>query len=178
MATPQTVYSYDVYLSFRGEDTRKNFTDHLYTAMKQARIRTFRDDDAMDRGKLLKPELKKAINKSAISLIVFSESYASSKWCLDEVLMIIEEQKTSSSKHDVVPVFYKVDPSDVRNQRGSFKKAFDGYEDIIKAETDFHKKREWLGKVGAWRDSLRKAATFTGMVSTDGYACFPSTQVS
>ncbi|CAI9298948.1 unnamed protein product [Lactuca saligna] len=160
MATVQPYALYDVFLSFRGE-TRKNFTDHLYTALKQSGIRTFRDDDAMDRGKLLKPELKKAIHKSAVSLIVFSKSYASSKWCLDEVLMIIEEHESLSSKHEVIPVFYNVEPSDVRNQRGSFKEAFDGYDDIIKAETDHQKKREWLEKVGAWRDSLRKAATFT-----------------
>ncbi|KAK9070931.1 hypothetical protein SSX86_009499 [Deinandra increscens subsp. villosa] len=118
-------FSYDVFLSFRGEDTRHTFTDHLYAALKQAAIRTFRDDDAMDRGKLLDPELKKAIHESAISIIVFSRNYASSKWCLDEVLTIIEEQERLSSKHEVVPVFYHVEPSDVRNQTGSFEKAFE-----------------------------------------------------
>ncbi|KAL4588425.1 hypothetical protein LXL04_001314 [Taraxacum kok-saghyz] len=169
MASAQPCFSYDVFLSFRGEDTRKSFTDHLYTALKQAGIRTFRDDDAMERGKLLKTELKKAIHESAISLIVFSKSYASSKWCLDEVLMIIKEHETLSSKHEVVPVFYEVHPSDVRYQTGSFKGAFDGYDDIIKAETNLQKKREWLEKVGAWRDSLGKAATFTGMVFTAGH---------
>ncbi|KAL4588044.1 hypothetical protein LXL04_000922 [Taraxacum kok-saghyz] len=168
MATAQSCYTHDVFLSFRGEDTRKSFTDHLYTALKQAGIRTFRDDDAMDRGKLLKPELNKAIHESAISLIVFSESYASSKWCLDEVMMIIEEHETSS-KHEVIPVFYKVEPSDVRNQTGSFKDAFDGYDAEIKEETDLQNQRELLEKVGAWRDSLRKAATLTGMVLADRY---------
>ncbi|KAI9215660.1 hypothetical protein POPTR_T002968v4 [Populus trichocarpa] len=33
--------AYDVFLSFRGEDTRKTFTDHLYTALVQAGIHTF-----------------------------------------------------------------------------------------------------------------------------------------
>ncbi|MFS7978793.1 putative TIR domain-containing protein [Helianthus anomalus] len=61
MTTSQPCFSYDVFLSFRGEDTRKTFTDHLYAALKQAGIRTFRDDDAMDRGRRLEPELKKAI---------------------------------------------------------------------------------------------------------------------
>jgi hypothetical protein len=40
-----------VFLSFRGEDTRKNFTDHLYTALVQAGIHTFRDDDEIGRRK-------------------------------------------------------------------------------------------------------------------------------
>jgi hypothetical protein len=33
--------AYDVFVSFRGEDNRKNFTDHLYTALVQAGIYTF-----------------------------------------------------------------------------------------------------------------------------------------
>ncbi|KAI3682280.1 hypothetical protein L2E82_49986 [Cichorium intybus] len=169
MATAQPCFSYKVFLSFRGEDTRKNFTDHLYTALIQAGIRTFRDDDAMERGRLLEPELNKAIHESAISLIVFSDGYASSKWCLNEVMMIVKEHETSSSKHEVVPVFYKVEPSDVRNQKGSFKDAFDAYDAEIRAETNLEMKKELSAKVGTWRDSLRKAATLTGMVLADGY---------
>ncbi|KAJ0513866.1 putative TIR domain, P-loop containing nucleoside triphosphate hydrolase [Helianthus annuus] len=164
MTTGHPCFSYDVFLSFRGEDTRKTFTDHLYAALKQAGIRTFRDDDAMDRGRRLEPELKKAIRESAISIIVFSRNYASSKWCLDEVLTIIEEQERLSSKHEVVPVFYNVEPSDVRNQTGSFEEAFGGYESMIEAETDYQKKIELQEKVKAWRISLKKAGSLTGMV--------------
>ncbi|KAK9266081.1 hypothetical protein L1049_021427 [Liquidambar formosana] len=40
-------WSYDVFLSFRGEDTRKNFTDHLYSALKSAGINTFSDNDEL-----------------------------------------------------------------------------------------------------------------------------------
>lgn len=169
MATSHlSCFSYDVFLSFRGEDTRKTFTDHLYNALKQAGINTFRDDDALERGRLLKPELEKAIHESAISLVVFSKSYASSKWCLDEVLMIMEQHERSHPKREVVPVFYNVDPTDVRNQTGCFEEAFNGYDDIIKEETDLLKKNEWLEMVTAWRYSLNKAGSLTGMVSKDG----------
>ncbi|KAJ0743745.1 putative TIR domain, P-loop containing nucleoside triphosphate hydrolase [Helianthus annuus] len=169
MTTGHPCFSYDVFLSFRGEDTRKTFTDHLYAALKQAGIRTFRDDDAMDRGRRLEPELKKAIRESAISIIVFSRNYASSKWCLDEVLTIIEEQERLSSKHEVVPVFYNVEPSDVRNQTGSFEEAFGGYESMIEPETDYQKKIELQEKVKAWRISLKKAGSLTGMVLANGH---------
>ncbi|GKE49032.1 TMV resistance protein N-like protein, partial [Tanacetum coccineum] len=37
-------YVYDVFLSFRGEDTRKTFVDHLYYALEQRHIRTYKDD--------------------------------------------------------------------------------------------------------------------------------------
>ncbi|KAM7518911.1 hypothetical protein LguiB_017873 [Lonicera macranthoides] len=103
-------YNYQVFLSFRGEDTRKAFTDHLYTALLQAGLRTFRDDDDIEGGKRLELELRKAIHGSRISIIVFSKNYASSKWCLDEAMMILEWSRTSG--HEVLPVFYHVDPSD------------------------------------------------------------------
>jgi len=52
-----------VFLSFRGEDTRKNFTDHLYTALVQAGIHTLRDDDEIGRGENIKSELQQAIQQ-------------------------------------------------------------------------------------------------------------------
>ena len=44
-------WKYDVFLSFCGGDTHKNFTDHLYTALKQKGIFTFKDDEKLERGK-------------------------------------------------------------------------------------------------------------------------------
>ncbi|KAL3575991.1 hypothetical protein D5086_021274 [Populus alba] len=67
---------YQVFLSFRGEDTRKNFTDHLYWALVQAGFHTFRDDDEIRRGENIELELQKAIQESKISIIVFSKDYA------------------------------------------------------------------------------------------------------
>nr|XP_043625427.1 disease resistance protein RUN1-like [Erigeron canadensis] len=168
-------FIYDVFLSFRGEDTRKTFTDHLYTALKQAGLRIFRDDDAIERGRLLKPELEKAIQQSEVSLIVFSKSYATSKWCLDEVLMIMEEydKSTTSSTNkcrEVVPVFYNIEPTDVRNQTGYFEEAFKGYDDEVTGETDVQKKMELWEKVNTWRASLRKVESLNGMVlGEDGF---------
>ncbi|XP_021822542.1 TMV resistance protein N-like [Prunus avium] len=86
-ADPQTSSSnasrychYHVFLSFRGQDTRKTFTDHLYTALVNAGFRTFRDDDEVDKGEGMEPELQKAIKHSRTSVIVFSKDYASSRW--------------------------------------------------------------------------------------------------
>ncbi|KAI9385092.1 hypothetical protein POPTR_011G015050v4 [Populus trichocarpa] len=83
-------YKYQVFLSFRGEDTHKNLTDHLYKALVDAGIHTFRDDDEIQRGENIYFELQKAIQQSKISIIVFSKDYASSRWCLDELVMIME----------------------------------------------------------------------------------------
>ncbi|KAL7257928.1 hypothetical protein ACSBR1_004114 [Camellia fascicularis] len=114
--------SYHVFLSFRGEDTRKTFTDHLYTALVHTRFHTFKDDNDIERGENIKFELQKAIQGSRISIVVFSKDYASSSWCLDELVMIPKRRKTT--RHVVLPIFYHIDPSHVRKQMGSFKEAF------------------------------------------------------
>ncbi|RVW88919.1 TMV resistance protein N [Vitis vinifera] len=75
-------WRWDVFLSFRGEDARLNFTDHLYSALRTKGINTFRDDEGLERGGEIQPSLLKAIEDSMISVVVFSENYAHSKWCL------------------------------------------------------------------------------------------------
>ncbi|KAM7478656.1 hypothetical protein LguiA_026869 [Lonicera macranthoides] len=159
-------YNYQVFLSFRGEDTRKTFTDHLYTALVQAGLRTFRDDDDIERGNRLELKLHKAIQHLSISIIVLSKNYVFSKWCLDEVVMILEWSRSSS--HTVLPVFYDVDPFDVRNQEGSSGEAFARYEEeLLNAKIDDEKKKEWMEKVKGWKVALREVANLTGMVLTN-----------
>ncbi|XP_048138544.1 disease resistance protein RUN1-like [Rhodamnia argentea] len=72
--------NYEVFLSFRGEDTRKGFTDHLYTSLVNAGIRVFRDDNELRVGEEIGPELLCSITQSKISIPIFSENYTSSKW--------------------------------------------------------------------------------------------------
>lgn len=110
-----------VFLSFRGEDTRVGFTSHLHAALERKNILSFIDND-LRRGEEISPSLVKAIEDSMLSVIIFSQNYASSKWCLDELLKILESRKVRGQI--AIPVFYAVDPSDVRKQSGSFGDAF------------------------------------------------------
>ncbi|KAG4156272.1 hypothetical protein ERO13_D03G163900v2 [Gossypium hirsutum] len=149
--------SYHVFLSFRGEDTRKSFTDHLYTALVHLGIQIFRDDEEIERGNNIKDEIEKAIlHHSKISIVVFSKNYAASTWCLNELVMILEHKK--SSKHSVLPVFYDVDPSQVKNQTGSYAEAFTQHEQNFKSETNM---------VQRWRNALKEVADIGGMVLHD-----------
>ena len=124
--TSSSTWKYDVFLSFCGVDTRKNFTDHLYTALKQKGIVTFRDDEELERGKYISTELLKAIEESKYAIIVLSRSYASSRWCLIQLAKIIE--CIEETKLTVLPIFYHVDSSDVRNQTGTLAEAFEKHE--------------------------------------------------
>ena len=106
---------YDVFLSFRGTDTRHNFTDHLYTSLVQNNIKAFRDDEGLERGDEISSALKNTIERSKVSVIIFSKDYASSRWCLDELVHILECRRRNDQI--VLPVFYQVDPSHVRKEK-------------------------------------------------------------
>ncbi|CAN0854752.1 Disease resistance protein L6 [Linum grandiflorum] len=122
-SVPLPIGEYEVFLNFRGPDTRDNFTDILYRFLSHSKIHTFRDDDELRKGEGIWPNLVKAIGQSKISVIIFSPRYAESKWCLKELAEIIEHRKREKG-HIILPVFYKVDPGDVRNQTGPYRSAF------------------------------------------------------
>ncbi|GMI65502.1 TIR-NBS9 [Hibiscus trionum] len=126
---------YDVFISFRGEDTRHGFTSHLYKELCRKKMEAFIDDEKLRRGDEISEALLKAIEESRGSVIVFSGDYASSRWCLDELVKIMDSKKSNPRNYFVVPVFYCVDPSDVRKQRGSFSDAF--------AKHDVEKIKSW-----------------------------------
>ncbi|KAL6224295.1 hypothetical protein ACLB2K_003150 [Fragaria x ananassa] len=142
-------YKYHVFLSFRGEDTRNNFTGHLYSALRDKGIFTFMDDQLI-RGEEISPALIQAIEQSKISIVVLSEHYASSKWCLDELVKILDCKE--KIQQIVLPVFFKVDPSDVRNHRGSFGEGLANLERKIK-DPD---------QVQEWKTALFQAASLSG----------------
>ncbi|KAJ9167245.1 hypothetical protein P3X46_021909 [Hevea brasiliensis] len=148
--------TYDVFLSFRGSDTRSNFTSHIYAALCRKHITTFIDDNSLDRGEEIKETLLKAIGESKIYVIIFSENYASSHWCLDELVKIMECMKTMGRK--VLPVFYHVDPSDVRKQTGKLGEAFG------KVKQQF---KESIDRVERWSTALTEAANLSGWDSSN-----------
>ncbi|XP_034674517.1 disease resistance protein RUN1-like [Vitis riparia] len=125
-------WEFDVFLSFRGTDTRNTFTGHLNTALKSKGIRTFIDDKELRRGEDISSTLFTTIEKSRCSTVVLSECYATSKWCLEELVKMLECKTTI--KQRVVPIFYHVDPSDVRGQGGSFGQALDAHKKNLKIE--------------------------------------------
>nr|XP_023880284.1 TMV resistance protein N-like [Quercus suber] len=145
----------DVFLSFRGKDTRYGFTGHLYHALCDNGFKTFIDDD-LPRGEQISAELLKAIKLARISIIIFSQNYAFSAWCLDELVEILNCKQNGQF---VVPVFYKVDPSKVRKQEGNFKVA------LAEQEIKFKNNIE---KVQRWKAALKEAASLSGWHYEDG----------
>ncbi|XP_048134032.1 disease resistance protein L6-like [Rhodamnia argentea] len=144
--------NYDVFLSFGGEDTRKTFVDHLYKGLDGAGIYAFRDDNELREGENIGPSLLQAIKNSKISIPVLSQNYARSKWCLQELVQMIESMKSDGQV--VLPVFYGVEPADVRYQKRSF------------GETFSHFSRKYSEEdVGKWKQALEDVGSLKGWES-------------
>ncbi|CAJ1949164.1 unnamed protein product [Sphenostylis stenocarpa] len=148
--------NFEVFLSFRGEDTRASFTSHLYTALQNAGIVVFKDDESLPRGKQISPSLRLTIEQSRISVVVFSKNYGESRWCIKELIKIMECHRTIG--HVVLPVFYDVDPSEVRHQRGQFGKAFQHLLNKISKQ----KEEKLVDRMQRWRKTLGGAGGISG----------------
>jgi hypothetical protein len=147
--------NYDVFISFHGLDTRDGFLSHLVEAFSKKKIVVF-VDDKLHKGDEISSALFQAIETSLISLVIFSENYASSRWCLDELVKIV--QWKNKYGQILLPVFYKVQPTTVRHQKGTYANAF--------AE---HEKNESLTmvEVEQWRSALTESGNINGYVSTN-----------
>ncbi|KAH0745198.1 hypothetical protein KY285_006855 [Solanum tuberosum] len=148
-------WKYDVFLSFIGEDTRRNFMSHLFQGLENRGIFTFLDDKRLEDGDSILEELMKAIEESQVAVIVFSNNYATSRWCLNELVKIMAECREVKGQI-VIPIFYDVDPSHVQNQSGSFAEAFANHEWRFKDDV------EGMHKVQGWKNALTAAANLVG----------------
>ncbi|KAJ4901474.1 Disease resistance protein (TIR-NBS-LRR class) family [Raphanus sativus] len=145
------VSKYDVFLSFRGEDTRKTIVSHLYAALDSRGIVTFKDDQRLETGDHISDQLHIALKGSSFAVVVLSENYATSKWCLMELQLIMEFMKEGTL--EVFPIFYGVDPSTVRHQLRSFS-------------LERYKGRpEMVDKVHKWKEALHLIANLSGVDS-------------
>ncbi|CAF2126381.1 unnamed protein product [Brassica napus] len=144
---------YHVFLSFRGEDVRKGFLSHVLKEFQSKGIIVF-IDNGIKRGESVGPVLVGAIRHSRVAVVLLSRNYASSSWCLNELVEIMKCREEVGQT--VMTIFYQVDPSDVMKQTGDFGKAFDI---TCKGKTEELKK--------AWRQALQNVAGIAGYHSSN-----------
>ncbi|CAN6451990.1 unnamed protein product [Victoria cruziana] len=138
-----------VFLSFRGEDTRNGFTSHLYDALSERSLKTFKDSKDLHKGETI-DRLFGYIERSKVFVPIISERYAESKWCLKEIAKIVD---CVGDGRLILPIFFGVEPSHVRHQTGPFEKHFKAY------ENDKNMDKEEVKK---WRDALRAVSNLSG----------------
>ncbi|XP_031382653.1 TMV resistance protein N-like isoform X2 [Punica granatum] len=150
-----SVSDYEVFLSFRGPDSRQGLADVLYSDMRTAGIRVFRDDDELDIGDEI-GKILPAIESSKICVPIFSSTFAASAWCLREVERMVELKKK------IMPIFYTATPDDVKLRTELFKK-----------ELREHEKQRGEEQVKKWGEALKVVARIKGReVKTTGFAEF------
>jgi hypothetical protein len=156
-AATASLKKYDVFISFRGEDTRAGFTSHLHAALNRSYLETY-IDYRIEKGNQVWTELVEAIKDSTLFLVVFSENYANSTWCLNEIVEIMEcRNKNEEDNVVVIPVFYQIEPSHVRKQTGSYGSALEK-----------HKKQGGKNDdkiMQNWKNVLFQAANLSGFDS-------------
>ncbi|KFK28779.1 hypothetical protein AALP_AA7G046500 [Arabis alpina] len=146
-------WTYHVFPSFRGEDVRKDFLSHIQKEFGRKGITPFIDND-IKRGESIGPDLIKAIRGSKIAVVLVSKNYASSKWCLDELVEIMKCREEVGQT--VMAIFYKVDPSHVKKLTRNFGKVF-------RKTCAGNSKKD----IERWRQALVKVATIAGYDSSN-----------
>ncbi|KAL3726072.1 hypothetical protein ACJRO7_031028, partial [Eucalyptus globulus] len=142
--------TYEVFLSFRGPDTRKGFADCLYTRLSEVGIMVFRDNNDIRPGEKIDDALVESIKQSKISIPIISEDYASSRSCLMELAQMLECKKADSQS--IIPIFYDIDPTELKHQRGCVRESFRK-----------HKKRRINPEdISKYKQALREIAAMEG----------------
>ncbi|CAM6028798.1 unnamed protein product [Sphagnum balticum] len=143
---------FDVFLNHRGPDVKGGFASHLHQALQEAGCRPFLDKPALEKGQHGQRKIYEALGCASVHVAIFSEHYADSEYCLDELCAMLESKKL------IIPVFYDVSPSVLRCEAhdGPYTKAF------LKNDG-----RRSEGKVKEWKDALRMAAELNGFKLDD-----------
>ncbi|XP_039169474.1 TMV resistance protein N-like [Eucalyptus grandis] len=141
---------YEVFLSFRGPDTRLTIADSLYEAIKDVGIRVFKDDKELRVGKEIGGSLLQAIDESRIYIPIFSKNYASSKWCLRELTYIVKSSRDDAEKV-ILPIFYYVDADDVKLKTELYRQALQKHENDSGKDT-----------AKQWEEALKEVVRIKG----------------
>ncbi|XP_039154797.1 toll/interleukin-1 receptor-like protein [Eucalyptus grandis] len=142
---------FEVFLSFRGLDTRDNFTSCLYHDMVEKGIRVFKDDKELPIGQKVEGELLQALDDSQIYIPIFSKRFASAPWCLREVAHMVNCTSKSDGKKEILPVFFDVKPDDVKLKTELYRDAL--------SELG---KKYGSDEVKSWEDALAEVPTKVG----------------
>ncbi|KAI6680313.1 hypothetical protein NL676_034194 [Syzygium grande] len=141
---------YDVFLSFRGPDTRNRIVDFIYKNLVRNRILVFMDDDEFSSGDGIPRELELALTDSYIYIPFLSKNYASSRWCLHELACMVESTSKSNGKKRILPIFYDVEIDDVKLKSNLYRR-----------DLEEHRGRHGE-EVLKWEEALKEVADIKG----------------
>nr|ADW94528.1 putative truncated TIR-NBS-LRR protein [Pinus monticola] len=148
---------YDVFISHSGKDVKKTFASHLYYRLVSFGLRVFLDYQELRKGEDFPCEIKGAIKNASVHIAVFSPTYAASQWCLDELVLMLE------TRAPIIPVFYHVEPTELRRSHGDgvYARSLSNLEKKRKHDNE---PRYDSGTIENWRNALSQVADKSGFV--------------
>lgn len=144
---------YDVFINHRGPDTKKTFAFHLYRRLLSQGFRTFLDEQELERGLDFPSQIVGAIQVASVHVAIFSMRYTESPWCLNELLLMRE------SGAPIIPVFYKVNPAELRYGKALHKLEMKTTDD---PQTGMTRPRYNSATIQNWRNALSSVADISG----------------
>lgn len=146
---PMPELGFQVFLSHRGPDAKNHIASLIHNQLTQFhQLRTFIDKKGIRAGHYIIDEIQKAIKSASVHVAIFSQGYAQSEWCLNELVSMLE------STRPIIPVFLDVNVSDVRYIKGTYEQAFEYYKTKGRvSEVDMDK----------WKKALNTASQISGI---------------
>ncbi|XP_059071410.1 disease resistance protein RPV1-like isoform X2 [Cryptomeria japonica] len=143
---------YHVFINHRGPDVKKTLASHIYYALETHGLRVFLDKQELQVGDFLTPAIQSAIRSASVQIAIFSETYAQSPWCLDELVWMLDSDPTSIK---IIPIFYDIEPSELRHvEKGAYATAFEEHR---------RKGRVTDERVESWIKALEKVSAISGI---------------
>lgn len=150
---------YDLFINHRGPDTKKTLASHLHNRMKLEGLTSFIDKDELIVGNDFPSQIEYAIKTAFVHVAILSPRYAESEWCLNELLLMLE------SGAPIIPVFYHVQPNDLRRTDGKYAEALRNLENLKMhdTETNLEKPVHNSSIIKKWRDALKQVSKISGL---------------
>ncbi|GLJ33153.1 hypothetical protein SUGI_0667240 [Cryptomeria japonica] len=143
---------YDVFISHRGPDVKETLAKQLYELLQERGCRAFLDREEIEGGDSIPDVIENAIRSSVVQIAVFSKGYAHSSWCLEELVLMLDQQPDAL----FIPVFYDVEPWELRHIQNNKKSQY------AAAFRDYERKGRYLDKLEKWKDALKAASYISG----------------
>ncbi|CAE6186736.1 unnamed protein product [Arabidopsis arenosa] len=110
-----------VFINHGGNDLSDYFVRELATALRDQGFNVFIGSDERGARRGIK-YIFRAIESSDVALVIFSDMYAASEWCLHEAVRIYDRHR--EGKLVLVPIYYRVSKEDVNMFQGRFGECF------------------------------------------------------
>ncbi|XP_048133498.1 disease resistance protein RPV1-like [Rhodamnia argentea] len=148
--------TYDVFLSFRGLDTRYSIVEILYKNLLHNKVLAFRDDGIRSHGEGIPRELLVALHHSHIYIPFLSKNFASSTWCVHELVSMVKHQKSDGERR-ILPIFYDVERADVKLESNLYRDALNGHRSLYP-----HDAERWDRELKEWEEAFRYVGDMKG----------------